>query len=209
MTPSLLSFIEFENRTGCLLSSYEYMRVLWTTHQTVRMAKCSARCSLAPSMFHHATLVSRSFPFAHPSSASKANIPLILRRRSITENVLCGIWRPGIFAFSYRQSAVQFITMCAAKYDVRFTIFWESVDADHVCHRPTAAQVQQRCHIALQHHLQTWSGWISWTVFAMCLQPPASSRPLTLLMDNNLYTRHPKAQVTLDLFLYSMRRRSS
>jgi len=153
MTPSLLSFIEFENTTGCLLSSYEYTSNSWTTHQTDRMAMCSARCSLAPSMFHHATLVSRSFLFAHPSPASKANILLIPRRRSITENVLCGIWRPGIFAFSYRQSTVQFITMCAAKYDTRFTIFWESVNADHVCHRPTAGQVQQRCHMALQHPL--------------------------------------------------------
>lgn len=97
LNPCLLPFIEFENTTVCLLSSYEYRSISWTTHQTVKTAKCSARCSLTPSMFHHATLVSRSILFfPHPALASKANIPLILGRRSIVENVLCGIRRAGI-----------------------------------------------------------------------------------------------------------------
>lgn len=124
------------------------------------MAKCSARCSLAPSMFHHATLVSRSFLFPYASPTSKANIPLIPRRRSIMENILCGIRRPGICVLLQTTCRLH-ITMCAAKHDVRFTIFWACVNADHVCHRMTAGQVQQRCRIALQHRLPTWSGWIS------------------------------------------------
>jgi hypothetical protein len=66
-----ITFIEFENRTVCLLSSYEYMSTSWTTCQTVRMAKCSARCLLAPSMFHHATFSSPILSFSSPFSCFK------------------------------------------------------------------------------------------------------------------------------------------
>jgi hypothetical protein len=127
------------------------------------MAKCSARCSLTPSMFHHATLLSRSFLLPYPSAASKANIPLILRSRSIMEYVLCGIRRPGICVLVPTTSLLH-ITVCAAKRDVRSTIFCACVNADHVCHRTTVGQVQQRRHIALQRHLPTGSAWISQTV---------------------------------------------
>ena len=75
--------------------------------------------------------------FSSPSSCSKANIPLILRRRSIMENVLCGIRRPGICVLVQTTCRI-LITTCAAKHDVRFTICWEFVIADHVYHRTTA-----------------------------------------------------------------------
>ena len=152
-------------------------------------------------------LLSRSFLFPHSSPASKANIPLILRRRSIMENVLCGIQRPGICVLALTTCRI-LITTCAAKHYVRFTIFWEFVMVDHVYHRTTAGQVEQHCHITLQHRLEIWSVLISWTVLLMFLQPPTSSQPLTLQMDHNSYRRHPKAQVTLHFFLCSMMRSS-
>jgi len=112
------------------------------------------------------------------------------------ENVLCGIRQPGICVLVQTTCHIHFTT-CAAKHDVCFTIFCACSHADHVCHRTAAGQVQQRCHIALQHHLPSWPGWI-W----------CSHLPLTLQMDNNSYTRQPKAQVTLHFFLFSMTRMS-
>jgi hypothetical protein len=146
--------------------------------------------------------------FPPPSPPSKANISLILWRRSIMEYVLCGIRRPGICVLVQTTCRV-LITTCAAKLDVRFNIFWEFVIADHVYHRRTTGQVEQQRHITLQLRLESWSGLISWTVLVMCLQPPASSLHLTSQMDHNSYKRHPKAQVTLYFFLCSIGRRSS
>jgi len=87
------------------------------------------------------------------------------------------------FAFSYRQSAACLSHVCAAKHDVRFTIFWEFVIADHVYHKTTSGQsitVTPQCNIVLKHdrggyrgrslwrayrHLQPLDPWIcKWTI---------------------------------------------
>ena len=144
------------------------------------------------------------FSFPRPSPTSKANIPLILRRRSIMENVLCGIRRPGICVLVPTTCRILMIT-CAAKYEVRFTIFWEFVIADRFYHRKTAGQVEQNCHIILQHRLETWSGLRSWGSLWCAyshlhpLDPSLCKRAIIRIRGT------PKTK----FFLCSMRRRSS
>ena len=158
LTEYLLPFIEFQSTAVCLLSTYEYMSFSWTTHRTVRMVKCSAGCSVTPPCVHHATLVSRSFVLPHHSPVSKANLPLILRRRSIMENVLSGIRRSRICVL-VKTMCLILTNMCAGKHDKHITVLWRFLFTDHIYQRTTAGQALQHCYITLQRDLAAWSGW--------------------------------------------------